>query len=102
MQQKIKFYPVLTDKEHILVEALAKGFKLGMPYEFSQFQALADKLKEAAEQAINSMNTTAVQNYISTLTAYKQLFDRIKAQKGEFDASYDKACTNLRKLIQSL
>lgn len=100
--KKIKFYPVLSSNEQLMVEAIAKGFKLTTPYEFSQFQELATYLKQGAEKAIESMNTTAVENYISTLTAYKKLFDRIKEEKAKFDATYDSQCSNLRKLIQSL
>lgn len=100
--KKVKFYPVLSSNEQLMVEALAKGYKLTMPYEFSQFQELAVYLKQGAEKAMESMNVTAVENYISTLTAYKKLFDRIKEEKSKFDANYDTQCANLRKLIQSL
>ena len=100
--KKVKFYPVLSSNEQLMVEAIAKGYKLTMPYEFSQFQELAVYLKQSAEKAIESMNMTSVENYISTLTAYKKLFDRIKEEKAKFDATYDTQCASLRKLIQGL
>lgn len=100
--KKVKFYPILSSNELSMVEAIAKGYKLITPQEFSQFQELANYLKQSAEKAIESMNMTAVENYIATLTAYKKLFDRIKEEKAKFDATFDTQCANLRKLIQSL
>lgn len=102
MQKKVKFYPVLSSNEQAMVEAIAKGFKLQTPYEFAHFQELAHRLKESAEKVIESLNPTAVENYIAALTAYKKLFDRIKGEKAKFDSDFDKECADLRKLIQEL
>lgn len=100
--KKVKFYPVLNSNEKMMIEALARGFKLEMPYEFNDFQNLANCLKESAEKAIASMNSSAVKQYISTLTAFNALFTRIKEERAKFDANFDKDCNDLRKLVQSL
>jgi cytochrome c556 len=100
--KKVKFYPVLSANEQAMVEAIAKGYKMQTPYEFEQFQELAQRLKESAERAIESLNVASVGNYIATLTEYKKLLDRIKAEKVKFDADFDKECGNIRKLIQEL
>lgn len=99
---KVKFYPVLNSNEKMMVEAIAKGFKLDMPYEFDEFQNIANCLKAAAEKAIATMNVSAVKQYISTLTAFGALFTRIKEERAKFDANFDKECADLRKLMQSL
>ena len=100
--KKVKFYPVLNSNEKMMVEAIAKGFKLDMPYEFDEFQNIANCLKAAAEKAITTMNVSAVKQYISTLTAFNALFTRIKEERAKFDANFDKECADLRKLMQSL
>lgn len=100
--KKVKFYPVLNSNEKMMVEAIAKGFKLDMPYEFDEFQNIANCLKAAAEKAITTMNVSAVKQYISTLTAFNALFTRIKEERTKFDANFDKECADLRKLMQSL
>lgn len=100
--KKVKFYPVLNSNEKMMVEAIAKGFKLDMPYEFDEFQNIANCLKAAAEKAITTMNVSAVKQYISTLTAFNALFTRIKEERAKFDAHFDKECADLRKLMQSL
>lgn len=102
MQKKVKFYPVLNSNEKMMIEAMAKGLKLEMPYEFDEFQQLANRLKEAAEKAIASANSSAVKQYISTLNAFSALFTRIKEERAKFDANFDRECADLRKLIQSL
>ena len=102
MQQNVKFYPVLNSKEKAMVEAIAKGYNLTMPYEFEQFQQLANRLKESAAKAIESANPSYVASYTSTLTAFGALFTRIKEERAKFEANFDKECANLRKLIQEL
>lgn len=100
--KKVKFYPVLNSNEKMMVEAIAKGFKIDTPYEFDDFQNIANCLKTAADKAIANMNVSAVKQYISTLTAFGALFTRIKEERAKFDANFDKECNELRKLIQSL
>lgn len=100
--KKVKFYPVLNSNEKMMVEAIAKGFKLDTPYEFDDFQNIANLLKGAAEKAIANMNVSAVKQYIATLTAFGDLFTRIKEERAKFDANFDKECNDLRKLMQRL
>ena len=102
MQKKVKFYPVLNSNEKMTIEAIAKSLKLDMPYEFDEFQNLANRLKEAADKAIVSMNSSAVKQYIATLNTFNTLFTRIKEERAKFDANFDRECAELRKLIQAI
>lgn len=100
--KKAKFYPILNSNEKMMIEAIAKGFKLETPYEFDDFQTIANCLKAAADKAIATMNTAAVKQYISTLTSFNALFTRIKEERAKFESDFEKQCNELRKLIQSL